>query len=126
MRYFTAATLIVAGLIHLLPMVGVLGSDRLASMYGISVVEPNLVILMRHRALLFGLIGALMIFAAFRPIIQPLAFVLGLLSVLSFLYLAWSVGGYNAQLSKVVVADILALVCLAAGASACAYSKQGG
>lgn len=35
------------------------------------VIEPNLEILMRHRAVLFGLIGAFMVFAAFKPGIGP-------------------------------------------------------
>jgi hypothetical protein len=123
MRYITATALVIAGLIHLLPLAGVLGPDRLASLYGIPVQEPNLAILMRHRAVLLGLMGALMIFAAFRPTIQSLVLVLALLTVISFLYLAWSTGGFNAQLSRVVTADIIALACLAIGAAAHAYTR---
>jgi hypothetical protein len=117
MRYFVAVTLLVGGAIHLLPLVGVLGADWLALLYGLPIVEPNLAILMRHRAVLFGLVGGLMVFAIFKPALRPVALAVGLLSVSSFLYLAWSVGQYNALLSRVVAADILALVCLLAGAA---------
>ena len=57
MRYFISATLLVAAVIHLLPLVGVVGPTRLSELYGITVSEPNIEILMRHRAVLFGLLG---------------------------------------------------------------------
>ncbi|MFO0216128.1 MAG: hypothetical protein ACK511_08930 [Burkholderiales bacterium] len=81
---------------------------------------------MRHRAVLFGLLGVFLLYAAFRPTFQPAAFVAGVVSVLSFLYLAWSVGGYNAQIGRVFTTDIVALVCLVVGAAAYAYLTRGG
>jgi len=127
MQYVASAALLVAAVIHLLPLQGVLGSDRLASLYGaLPFDEPNLAILMRHRAVLFGLLGAFLLFAAFRPALQTLAFIAGLVSVISYLWLAWSIGGHNALLARVVVADIVALVCLAAGAAAHAYLQLQG
>jgi len=43
---------------------------------------------MRHRAVLFGLVGALVMAAVFVPSYQPMAFVVGFVSVLSFFVLA--------------------------------------
>ncbi len=74
MRYLIAAMLVVVGLIHLLPLSGVLGGERLAALYGLSFSEPNLAILMRHRAVLFGLLGLFFLFAAFHPPFRTLAF----------------------------------------------------
>lgn len=108
--------LIIAGIIHLLPLSGVLGAERLAQLYGLAFQEPNLLLLMRSRAVLFGLLGALLIYAAFRPALQPIALLGGLLSVLSFLYLAWSSPGYNEALRRVVIADWVALACLVSAA----------
>jgi hypothetical protein len=105
----------VAGIIHLAPISGVLGADRLAALYGLPMAEPNLVILMRHRAVLFGLLGAFMVYAAFRPALQLLAFVAGFVSVLSFFCIAWSVGGYNDSVARIVTGDIVALVSLVVG-----------
>ena len=115
MRYLISAMLIMVGIIHLLPLSGVLGAERLSALYGMAFNDPNLAILMRHRAVLFGLLGLFFIAAAFKPIWQPLAFVAGFISVISFLWLAWSVGGYNAQIGRVVIADIVALGCLMVG-----------
>lgn len=124
MRHLVSAMLLVVAVIHLLPLAGVLGGARLAALYGLQLEDPNLVILMRHRAVLFGLLGAFIAIAAFHPPFQPAAFVAGGVSVLSFLYLAWAVGGYNAQLARVFGADLVAGACLVVGALAYAYVQR--
>lgn len=124
MKHVLSVMLIVAGIIHLLPLSGVLGSDRLVSLYGIRFDEPNLAILMRHRAVLFGLLGAFLIYAAFRPAYQLAALIGGFVSVLSFLYLAWAIGGYNDRIARVCVADVVALACLVIGGIAHALAQR--
>jgi hypothetical protein len=114
-RYLVTTCLIIAAIIHLLPLAGVLGSARLAALYGLEFTEPNLAILMRHRAVLFGLFGAFLVYAAFKPQLQGIAFVAAFVSVTAFLALAWSTGGYNPQLGRVVTADIVALIALIIG-----------
>lgn len=121
MRYLVSTMLLVVAVIHLLPLSGVLGGERLASLYGISVNEPNLAILMRHRAVLFGLLGLFFLYAAFSPPYQTLAFIAGFTSVVTFFWLAWSVGGYNAQVARVIMADIVALACLVVGVAGHVY-----
>jgi hypothetical protein len=118
MKTLVSAMLAVAGLIHLLPLPGLLGGAKLLALYGLPLDEPNLAILMRHRAVLFGLIGAFLLYAAFAPQVQVLALVAGLVSVVSFLALAWATGGYNAQIGRVVAADVVALVCLLVASAA--------
>ena len=108
----TIACLTLAGVIHLLPLPGVLGAGQLTRLYGVATDDPNAVILLQHRALLFGLLGVLLIAAAFRPELRAVALVAGLVSTVSFLVIAWGVGGYNAQVARVVVADVLAVVLL--------------
>lgn len=118
MRYVITVTLLVVSIIHLLPLSGALSNERLKVLYGIPFNEPNLEIVMRHRAVLFGLLGTFLFYAAFQPKIQLLAFIAGFVSVVSFLWLAWSVGNYNTQVGRVLVADIAALVCLVVGLGA--------
>lgn len=116
MRHLIAASLLITAIIHLLPLAGVLGAERLSVLYGIAVQEPNLVLLLRHRAVLFGLLGVFLAIAAFRPAWRDAAFVAGFVSVVSFLALAWSGDGYNAAIDRVVLADVVALGCLLIGA----------
>jgi hypothetical protein len=126
MKHLVSVGLVVAAIIHILPLSGVLGSDRLSSLYGVSFADPNLEILMRHRAVLFGLLGFFLLVAAFRPSLQTVALVLGFISVVSFLVLAWSVGGYNPQVARVFWADIIALAALVISVSAYIYARGRG
>ena len=64
MRYILSAMLTVVGIIHLLPLSGVLGVARLQALYDVTITDPNLEIVMRHRAVLFGILGAFLINAA--------------------------------------------------------------
>jgi hypothetical protein len=112
MNRIVAVALLVAGIIHLLPLPGVLGGAQLERLYGMPFAQPDLLILMRHRAVLFGLLGALLVAAAFRPTLQPLAIAAGLASACAFLVLAWTTGGYGAPLARVVGADVVAIGCL--------------
>ena len=117
-RHIVPLALIVVAVIHLLPLSGLLSAERLTVLYGISFSEPNLEILMRHRAVLFGVLGVFLLYAAFRPAVQLLAFIVAFTSLVSFLWLAWSVGDYNAQVGRVFIVDIVALVSLVIGLGA--------
>jgi hypothetical protein len=114
MQKIISTMLVISAIIHLLPLAGVLGAERLSTLYGLPFDEPNLAILMRHRAVLFGLLGCFLIYAAFQPQLQPLAIIAGFISVISFLWLALSIGDYNALVKRIVIADLVALVCLLA------------
>ena len=122
MRFIVPAMLLAVGIIHLLPLSGVLSATRLFDLYGISFDDPNLEILMRHRAVLFGLLGIFLLSSAFLPSLQLAALITGFVSVVSFLYLAYSVGGYNDQVNRIVTADKAALVCLLVGSIAYAIN----
>ena len=121
MGYLISIMLVIVGVIHILPVSGVLGAEWLSALYGLTFADPNLLILMRHRAVLFGMLGLFMFAAALKPTLQPAAFVMGFVSVLSFLWLAWSTAGYNSQIGRVVVADLVALACLVVAVAAHIY-----
>jgi hypothetical protein len=95
-----------------------LSAARVAWLYGITVGEPNLELLLRHRAVLFAWLGGFCVYAAFQPRYQGAALLAAAVSVLSFLLLAWSIGGLNAALLRVVRVDLAAIALLVVGASA--------
>lgn len=115
MKYVSIVALLVAGLIHLLPIPGVMGASTLARLYGIEVNDPNTAILLQHRALLFGVLGVLMLSAIALPWLRATALSAGLFSAASFIVIAMAVGGYNPAIGRVVFADVVASVLLAAG-----------
>ena len=115
MKHLSTVALLVAGLIHLLPVPGVMGPATLGRLYGIEVVDPNTAILLQHRALLFGVLGVLMLSAIALPGLRVTALAVGLFSAASFIVVALWVGGYNAAIGRVVLADGVAVILLAAG-----------
>lgn len=118
MEHLISLMLVVVGIIHLLPVTGALSRERVQALYGLHVEDPSLEILLRHRAVLFGLLGAFLIVAAFEPAWQTPAFIAGWVSVVSFLQVVRSVGRCTPQIRRVVIADVLALGCLVIGSIA--------
>jgi len=127
MQIIIAIALLCASLIHLLPIVGVAGAAKLQTLYGVSVSDPNLELLLRHRAILFALLGGFLAAAVFMPQIRSAAITAGLLSAISFIVLAWPLvdhgqGVFNEQIMRVISADIVAIVSLLVAASLHFYS----
>ena len=104
--------LFLVGVINFLPIIGMLSLDKINQTYGVSVSDNNLAVLLRHRALLFGLIGGFVIYSVFNPQFQTAAIILASVSMLGYLYFFWSIGGSNAALLKIAQIDILGLVLL--------------
>lgn len=104
--------LFLVGVINFIPVVGVLSLDNINQAYGLSVADNNLEILLRHRALLFGLIGGFIIYSVFSVRYQTTAIVLAAISMLGFLFFTWSIGSANSALIKVAQADMLGIVLL--------------
>ncbi len=115
MKYVSIVALLVAGIIHLLPVPGVMGASTLARLYGIEVTDPNAAILLQHRALLFGVLGVLMLSAIALPRLRITVLAVALFSAASFIVVAMAVGGYNPAIGRIVVADVVASVLLSTG-----------
>ncbi len=112
-RILSGLILLVA-ITQFLPILGVLGVDKLNTAYGVSITDPNLEILMRHRAVMFGLLGTFIAYSAFRPDLQILGFIAAAISIGSFFWLAWSIDNYNPAIGKLIIGDIVATVGLVA------------
>jgi hypothetical protein len=106
--------LLIAGLLKLYPLIGVLSAAQLAALYGMPFDNPDLVILMRHRAVLFGLLGGLILASAFRRALRPMAIGAGIVSALSFILLAVQTGDYGNDIRFLMRADVVVLLCLLA------------
>ena len=109
-----AFALLAVGLLHLYPALGALGVARLAALYEVPLADAGLVLLLRHRAVLFGLLGVLLLLAAWRSRWRDAATAVALVSMLSFVVLAWPVEAQRAALARVFWADLVGSVLLAA------------
>lgn len=121
MRHLFTVLMLVAAAINLAPAAGAILPARMASVYGVALDDPNLQVLMRHRAVLFGLVGGLLAIAAFHPPLRMVGYGAGFVSMLSFLLIAWVVDGSGPQIQRVVVADVLGLSALSGAAAVHAF-----
>ena len=111
-RMLAAVPLVVVALINLAPVVGVFSAERISSAYGVGDLTPDLEILLRHRAVLFGIVGGLLLVSVgYRELRWP-AMAGAAVSMTSFVALAMSVGGYGIALRRIVIADTVAMVLL--------------
>ena len=113
MQHLATALFLVAAAINLAPAAGAVAPERMAALYGLALDDPNLEILMRHRAVLFGIVGGFMVVAALHHPFRAAAYVAGFASMLSFLLVAWDVGGYSEQIRRVAIVDLVGIASLA-------------
>ena len=114
MQKIINALLIVVGLINFYPIVGACSAREVENVYRIGEQAGDIVILLRHRAVLLGIIGALMMYAAFRPDLQPIAFTIGLISMVAFLVITRLEGNPGTGIHKIFVIDLSAIIGLCA------------
>lgn len=103
---------VVVGIINVLPAMGVLGAAQLESLYGREIPDPDLLLLLQHRAVLFGLLGGMLIAAAARPALRGIATLAGTVSMASFCLLALPLAAHGPGLQRVFWMDVAALALL--------------
>lgn len=107
-----AALFLIAGLINFVPLAGVLGNATLAAAYGIEVTSNELSLLLRHRAVLFGIIGGFLLFAGARPTLRTTAGICGMISMVGFALLYMLTGAASEELSGVLRIDLIGIAVL--------------
>lgn len=119
-EYYVQTALGFSSVINLLPTIGVIGPNRLQSLYGIDITEPNLLLMMQHRAVLFGLVGGVLGGSIWWKQWRPISFAAGLLSMGSYLLLGYSsspsLKDFNAQIQRVFWIDAVGVVFLGSAA----------
>ncbi len=103
------ASLVIVGLINFFPIAGLLGVKNLETAYKISLTSDDLVILMQHRALLFGLLGGFILYSAFVPIYQHAAITMAAISMIGFAVLVHTVGSTNSAILNVLSVDYVGI-----------------
>ena len=112
----TGSLLFAVGILHLTPLTGVLGGNWLRSLYGVEVTDTSMSLLLRHRAILFAIVGGILLVSAFTPAYRAMVIIVGMTSVASFLVLSWLAPPPPGPLWTVVYADLAAIVALTVAA----------
>lgn len=97
---------ILVGLVNFLPLAGVAGSVALSKLYAVDVVQADLLLLLRHRAVFFGMVGGVLLAAAFVQRLRPMATGAGLISMGSFILLYLVEHPANLALANVFRIDV--------------------
>jgi hypothetical protein len=108
--------LFISGIINILPSLLAFLPDKISKSYGIDIPNSNYELLLRHRAILFGIIGGFMIYSAIVKKYYELSTIAGLVSMASFIILYFLIGkDINKELKKVLMIDLVATVILCIG-----------
>ena len=106
--------LVIVGIINLLPLIVFFDSTKTVKLYGIPIEGESLIILMRHRGVLLGLVGLALIVAAIKPEFRILAIALALISKFAFIFLTFTALNYTPEIRQVALIDVGAIVLLLA------------
>ncbi len=66
MKNLGTVLLIGVGLLNLAPIIGVISTQQLESLYGMADLSADLEVLLRHRVILFGLLGTFVLLSVTR------------------------------------------------------------
>lgn len=108
----TAGLLLVCGVVNLIPVTGVLGTARIEALYGLQVTDADTLVLLRHRAVLLGLVGGVLVASAFLRSWQVPAAVAGVVSTGTYAALCLATDGLNAPVLAVMRWDLGLVVAL--------------
>lgn len=112
-----AVALLLAAFIHIAPAIGVLSVQKLTALYGVNPADATTVLLLRHRALLFAIVGTGMLIAVFVPGWRVAAGLIALFSMLSFIALAAG-ESVTPAIQRVIRIDLVVSVVLGAALAA--------
>ncbi len=114
-EWLIRAAFAITGVIHVLPLVGLLGRAALERAYGVKLGDgQDLVILMQHRALMFGVLASACFAAISLPHWRLPAGIGALVSMLGFAVIA-ATQAHGPAIAKVMWVDIGAALLLLVG-----------
>lgn len=117
--------LVCAAVVNLLPAVAVLSVDRACAVYGLEPVDGDLRLLLRHRGLLFAILGSALLPTAFRPRWRTAALTANAASMAGFLALIPLEAPVSPAMLRVAKVDAVGLILLA-GAAVAFRKRRGG
>ncbi len=116
--------LIATGLVHLAPAIGVLGGGTIERLYGIDPSGTDVALLLQHRAVLFGILGAGTLAAAATGRHRTEVLVANLVSVATFVLLFAIQPATTGELRRVATVDAVLVLPVAAALVASARTQR--
>ncbi|MEU2033276.1 hypothetical protein [Nocardia amamiensis] len=114
-RHAGRALLAAAGLLNTAPAIGAVAPQGMYAAYGIAAADRDLEVVLRHRAVLFAVVGIGLLLAILRPALRPIAVCANAISFGGFLVLVIVGGPVGPGLMRVAAFDVVGLVALGVG-----------
>lgn len=125
MEIIFRVSLFIAGIINLIPSILVFFPEKISSSYGVEIPDINYELLLRHRAVLFGIVGGILIYSAVTKKHYSLAVIVGLISMVSFVILFYLIKGeINTELHTVMKIDIIGIIILLVGSALYKFNSR--
>ena len=115
--------LFIVGIINILPLIVFFDPGKTVKLYGFPIEGESLIVLMRHRGVLLGLVGIALIAAAFKSEYIVLAVGLALISKIAFIFLTFTSAGYTPEVQNVALIDVGAIILLLIATGIYFYGK---
>jgi hypothetical protein len=109
-----AAIFAAVGVIHLVPGLAFLAPAMITRLYGAG-ADGAVLLMLRHRAALLGIVGIVLIVGAAMAPWRPAATLVGALSMASYLLLWLGAGPHRKPLQRIALIDAIALPALLVG-----------
>ncbi|HEY9663989.1 MAG TPA: hypothetical protein V6C65_36525 [Allocoleopsis sp.] len=106
------ALLVVIGLLTASPSITVFNPSGITALYGVALENDAALLLVRHRQILLGLLGATLICGAFFDSLRMMAIAINVLSKSAFLALALTTSTLTPGLQRIVYFDVVSIVLL--------------
>jgi hypothetical protein len=113
----------IVGIINLFPVVVFFSSAQTVKLYGTQIEGDSLIVLMRHRGILLGLIGLALIFAAVKPDVRIPVLIAAFISKIAFIYLVTTSVTFTPEIKQVAIIDVIAIVLLIVASVLHFYTK---
>ncbi len=110
MNIVLIALIIVVGVLNFLPLAGLFSAAVLERSYGIALPDPNTELLLRHRAILFGLVGGLVLASVIITPWRTVAMAIATVSMASFVVLVFWFDNNSPELLKIAYIDVAGVV----------------
>lgn len=107
--------LVLIGLLHTPPAISGLSANKLAALYKIDTNDRVLLVLLHHRAVLFGLLAAACYYAVFTQHYALEVSIAAFIAMLSFVGIATGIPHHSPAIKKIAIADTIGVLVLALG-----------
>jgi hypothetical protein len=108
--------LALVGLVTMFPAIAAVVPGQLVGLYGIAPPTDPTAILLRHRQVLLGLLGAALLYAAADPRLRSPVIAAALVSKLAFIGLALGAPVSTGEITRVALVDVVAVLLLVVAA----------